>query len=162
MANALEGTAPPKPTLREEANAPRIGRARLIGHTVGLVIIMALISVGLSAIGLKESYQLGAPQPVQLLNHWAALVLSLLLCCALADLMIRRRHDRGRSGIDCLIGLALLEIGYVAFIFHLTPTAITMGLLGIAGLVLLYLVVMLAILPGSKGANRYGAPPRGD
>ena len=165
MANALEGTAPPKPTLREEANAPRIGRARFIGHTVGLVIIVALISFGLSAIGLHENYELGMPPQaftLPVLNHWAALVLSLLLCCGVADLMIRRRHDRSRSGADCLILLALLEIGYVAFILHLIPIQPLMILLGVAGLVLLYLLVMLAILPGSKGANRYGPPPRGD
>ena len=85
-----------------------------------------------------------------------------LLCCGAADLMIRRRHDRNRSGVDCLILLALLEIGYVAFILHLIPIQPLMILLGVAGLVLLYLLVMLAILPGSKGANRYGPPPRGD
>jgi len=130
MANALEGAAPPKPTLRDEANASRIGRARLIGHTIGLVIIVALVSLGLSAIGLTESYPIGE-RPVPLLNHWAALILSLLLCCALADLMIRRRHDRNRSGIDCLIGLALLEIGYIAFIFHLVPAASMIAPLGV-------------------------------
>jgi uncharacterized membrane protein YhaH (DUF805 family) len=161
MANALEGTAPPKPSLREEANAPRIGRARFIGHTIGLVIIVGLISLGLSAIGLKEGYQIG-DRAVPLLNHWAALLLSLLLCAAMADLMIRRRHDRNRSGIDCLIGLALLEIGYIAFIFHLVSAASMIALLGVAGLVVLYLLVTLAILPGTKGSNRYGPPPRGE
>jgi uncharacterized membrane protein YhaH (DUF805 family) len=165
MANALEGTAAPKPTLREEANAPRIGRARFIGHTVGLVIIVALISLGLAAIGLRESYEFGAPPhafTLPVLNRWAALVLSLLLCCGVADLMIRRRHDRNRSGIDCIIALALLEIGYVAFILHLTPVQPVAVPLGAVGVLLLYLLVMLAILPGSKAANRYGPPPRGD
>ena len=54
MTNALEGTEPAKPTLREQANAPRIGRARFIGHVVGYVLIIALI--GTPLVGLYTGF----------------------------------------------------------------------------------------------------------
>lgn len=159
MTNALEGTEPPKPTLREQANAPRIGRARFIGHVVGYVLIIALIEIGLTLAGLKETRQMGATT-VTVPNHWVSLAGSLVLLLALIDLAIRRRHDRGRSGIDAFVALLLLEAAYLSTVLGPVVPIPAMAVAAVAGVSGLYLLVMLALLPGSRGDNRYGPPPR--
>ena len=102
MTNALEGVEAPKPTLRDEANATRIGRARFIGHAVGFTLIVLVIEIALTFAGLKETRQMGA-EPITVPHHWLALAGSIVLLLALLDLAIRRRHDRGRSGIDAFV-----------------------------------------------------------
>lgn len=159
MTNALEGTEVPKPTLREQANAARIGRARCIGHVVGYVLIIALIEIGLTFAGLKETRQMGATA-VTVPNHWVALAGSVVLLLALIDLAIRRRHDRGRSGVDAFVALLLLEAAYLGTVLGPVAPIPPMAVAAVAGVCGLYLLVMLALLPGNRGDNRYGPPPR--
>lgn len=161
MTNALEGVEAPKPTWREQANAARIGRARFIGHTVGYVLIIGLIEIGLTFVGLKETRQMGATA-LTVPNHWVALAGSVVLLLALMDLAIRRRHDRGRSGADAFIALLLLEAAYLSTVLAPVAPIPPVAVAAVAGLCGLYLVVMLALLPGSKGDNRYGPSPRAD
>ncbi len=162
MTDALEGTAPPKPTLRDEANAARIGRARFIGHAVGVALIVALVEIGLAAAGLRETRPAG-PATLTLPDHWVVLAGSLVLLLALLDLAVRRRHDRGRRGIDAVIALLLLEAALVAGPFGLLPPSVPPAAASaVAGLAGLYLLLMLVLLPGNKGDNRYGPPPRHD
>ena len=161
MANALEGVEAPKPTLREEANAARIGRARFIGHAVGFLLIVLAVEIGLTFAGFKETRQIGA-ESITLPHHWLAVAGSIVMLLALLDLAIRRRHDRSRSGVDAFVALLLLEAAFLATVLgpivQLPPIAVGIG----AGLAGLYLLVMLVILPGSKAANRYGQPPGRD
>jgi len=159
MTDALEGTAPPKPSLRDEANAQRIGRAHFIGHAVGMTLIIAAIVIGLTFAGLKDMAGTGS---TTLPNHWVALVASLLWLLAMVDLATRRRHDRNRSGLDSLVLLLLLEAIYVAGLFGLMRGAAALTGPVLAALIGLYLLVVLAILPGSKGENRYGPALRAD
>lgn len=162
MSDVLEGADPPKPSLREDANAPRIGRARFIGHTIGVLLILAVVTGGLSFAGLHETIAIGG-QPAVVPNRYLVLVMSILLLLALIDLAVRRRHDRGRSGIDCAILLVLGEAAIAARLLGYWPAGLPMAAVaGVCVIVALYLVLMLVLLPGNRGANRYGPPPRAD
>ena len=162
MAHALQGAEAPKPTLREEANAARIGRSRFIGHAVGFILIVLVIEIALTFAGLKETRQMGA-QSITVPNHWLALAGSVVLLLALMDLAIRRRHDRGRSGIDAFIALLLLEAAFLTTIMGpLPPQVPPIAVSAVAGIAGLYLFVVLMILPSNRHINRYGAPPKPD
>jgi uncharacterized membrane protein YhaH (DUF805 family) len=161
MTDALGGSTPATPTLKDDANAARIGRARFIGHTIGFALIVAVIAIGLTALGLKQTLPAGGAASMTLPNHWVILGGSLLLMFALLDLAVRRRHDRGRSGVDAVIALILLEAALVLRLFGLLPPSVPpIAVSAVAGLCGLYLLLMLVLLPGSKGDNRYGPPPR--
>ena len=97
MKDALEGPAPPRRSFRDEANAARIGRSRFIGHAVGMILILGLILFGVQALAARLLLQSAPSQPAldAMVNHTAAVIVSLLLLCALLDLAVRRRHDRG-------------------------------------------------------------------
>ena len=160
MANALLGPEHTKPTLREEANAPRIGRSRFIGHGVGIGLLLGAIAFG---VGMLIAPKLPDPALQLTVERSAWVVAVTLFLLALLDLGIRRRHDRGRSGVDCAVALILLEGIAIAFIFERVPPGIPLqATAGVAGLIGLYLILMLAILPGNTGDNRYGASPKPD
>jgi uncharacterized membrane protein YhaH (DUF805 family) len=169
MANALEGTAPPKPSLREEANATRIGRARFIGHAVGYILLFAAIAGGLQFLGghvpaLLETITLTTPSgPVTapLLNRWIVLVLVLLLMAAIGELAIRRRHDRNHTSADVIVWMELLLASLVLHLFGPALDALRWFDLGL-GVIGLYVLVVLVLLPGTRGPNRYGPAPHGD
>lgn len=161
MTNALEGIEARKPTLREEANAARVGRARFIGHAVGYGLIVLVLEIALTFAGLKDTVQMGATS-MTVPHHWLVLAGSVVLLLALLDLAIRRRHDRGRSGIDAFIALLLLEGALLATMLGPIPSVPPVAVGAAAGLAGLYLLVMLVLLPGSKSNNRYGAPPAAD
>jgi uncharacterized membrane protein YhaH (DUF805 family) len=167
MTDALEGPRARRVTLREQANAHRVGRARFIGNTVGILLLVILIEVGLTFAGLKQSIvlnrgTLGLRRDLILVlpDFWAAIAGSVLLLLGLVDLAVRRRHDRGQSGADAAAILVLLELigaGYASGLLIGAPLTVTLPIIGIA---VLYLLVALTVLPGDKGANRYGPNPR--
>jgi len=160
MANALLGPEHTKPTLREEANAPRIGRSRFIGHGIGVALLLGAIGFGIRVLATAK-----IPDPLLqvAIDRYSAVVAVTLFLLALLDLGIRRRHDRGRSGVDCVVALILLEGIAIGAIFGRIPPGIPLqATAGVAGLIGLYLILMLAILPGNKGDNRYGPSPRPD
>jgi uncharacterized membrane protein YhaH (DUF805 family) len=159
MTDALEGPRVKDVTLREQANAPRIGRARFIGNAIGIVLLILLIEVGLAFAGLKEEAPSGASGAI-LPSRWVSLAGSALAFLCLVDLAVRRRHDRGESGVDCAALLLLLELIFAASLFGLLasiPLAVTAAIAGLAGL---YLLVVLAVLRGNTGPNAYGQDPR--
>jgi len=159
MTDALGGPRAKEPTLREQANAPRIGRARFIGHAVGLVLLIGLIEIGLTVAGLKETLPVGA-QEVALPSRWVGLAGSVLLFLCLADLAIRRRRDRGRGGVDAAALLLLLTLIGVAVRFQPLTGIPAIAAAAVSVLAGLYLLVVLAILPGTRGPNEYGPDPR--
>jgi uncharacterized membrane protein YhaH (DUF805 family) len=161
MTNALEGESAAKPSLRQEANAQRIGRARFIGHAIGVLLIAVVAAVALSIAGFSQSVQMGA-QSAKLPNVWVQLGVLVFVLIAMLDLGVRRRHDRNRSGVDCAVVLMVLTGIAVGGIFSRFTPAEAMGAAGLSGLLVLYLLVTLAILPGNRGPNRYGDAPRHD
>jgi uncharacterized membrane protein YhaH (DUF805 family) len=159
MTDALEGPPVRQATLREQANAPRIGRARFIGNAAGIVLLILAIEIGLAFAGFRQVPPAKMPW-LTLPNHWVALGGSVLAFLCLTDLAVRRRHDRGESGADCVALLFLLELIYGTSLFGLLASIPPAAIAAIAGLAGLYLVVTLAVLPGDKSANPYGPDPR--
>ncbi|WP_374570977.1 DUF805 domain-containing protein [Phenylobacterium sp.] len=83
--------------------------------------------------------------------HWITgwFVYPALLFCG-ACVLSKRLHDRGRSGwwagliLFALVAVWPQPVGFFDFLF---------------GLVVLWAVVELGVLPGEQGFNRYGANP---
>jgi uncharacterized membrane protein YhaH (DUF805 family) len=172
MSQALEG--PPKPvvTLTEQANGLRIPRSMFIGHSAGYLIALALVVVALSYAGFTQPTSYDAVfavttpptvihYPYVGLHPYAVIGLSVIAMLVWSDLTIRRRHDRGRSGVDAAIFQILLLASVIIHTFGNAPDIV--GYLD-AFLVLfgLYLFFVLVILPGNRGENRYGDVPRPD
>lgn len=172
MSTALEGTPKPSATLTEQANGQRISRSMFIGHTVGYLVILALAIAALAYTGFTRPVSYDAvlavttpPTVLQLpyigLHPYAVIGLSVLAMIVWTDLTVRRRHDRGRSGVDAVIFQILLLASVIIHTF--ADAADIVGYLD-AFLVLygVYLFVVLVILPGNRHENRYGAVPRPD
>ena len=169
MSSALEGTPKPVLTLTEQANGQRIPRSMYIGHSVGYLLILAAIYFALAMAGLGQPstyYAYFTPNDVVSfgfmgLHPYAAVGLAVLAGIIWLDLAVRRRHDRGRSGVDAAIFLILLLASVIVHGFANAPDVV--GWLD-AFLVLygVYLFVVLVLLPGTPHENRYGAVPRPD
>ncbi len=173
MSHALEGTPKPTATLTEQANGRRIPRSMFIGHSVGYLLILAIAAVALTfvpgmtvATSYDAVFAVTTPPtvlhlPYMGLHPYAVVGLSVISMLVWTDLTIRRRHDRGRSGVDAAIFQILLLASVIIHTFADAPDIV--GYLD-AFLVLfgLYLFIVLVILPGNPQENRYGAPPKPD
>ena len=160
----------------------RIGRkqfwigAILLG-IAGLIvgyIIMAIFGVGMMNFISAANSDTSTADMMALMTRsaWANLVVYLLMLYPAAAMMIKRRHDRGNSGLDVWIylGIAVLMIlvqalgvGYavseVAGIEMVTPSG-WMSIIGaLVGIFALYLLVVCGFLKGNEGDNAYGADP---
>jgi uncharacterized membrane protein YhaH (DUF805 family) len=173
MSEALEGTPEPTVSLTEQANGQRIPRSMFIGHTVGYWLILGAVIAALSFVpGMTGPVSYDAVLavttpptvlhfPYMGLHPYAVLGLSIVAMIVWTDLTVRRRHDRGRSGVDAVIFQILLLASVIIHSFADAPDIV--GYLdGFLVLYALYLFVVLVILPGDRGANRYGAVPRPD
>jgi uncharacterized membrane protein YhaH (DUF805 family) len=180
MSHALEGTPKPGLTLTEQANGQRIGRSMFIGHSAGYLIVFSVIQalVETVATGLASGtfYFVGfryvldfdttiMPPRTHISfiagNLIVASIIFALQVLVWTDLIVRRRRDRGRSGVDGLVWMGLFIASQVLFLFDGTREAVRwLDLLVYAGA--LYLFVVLVILPGDTKENRYGAVPRPD
>lgn len=170
MSQALTGSPQRGVTLTEQANSQRIGRSMFIGHSAGYVLVLIGIVVALSLTGFAQPgrYQavlavtdppLVIDQPVTVLVPWAMLALALLAALIWTDLGVRRRHDRGRSGVDVVVFQILFLASVVIHGFAHAPDIVGWldGLLVLYGL---YLFFVLVLLPSSAHENRYGPVPR--
>ena len=99
--------------------------------------------------------------PVMGLTPWATLSVMIAAMLVWTDLTIRRRHDRGRSGVDAVIFQILLLASVIIHSFANAPDIVGWldALLVLYGL---YLFVVLVLLPGNPAENRYGDVPRPD
>ena len=172
MSQALEGTPKPIVTLTEQANSQRLPRSMFIGHTVGYLLVFAGAIGALAYFGFARPTSYDAvfavttpPTVLHLpyvgLHPFAVLGLSVIGMLVWTDLTVRRRHDRGRSGVDAVIFQILLLASVIIHSFADAPDIVGYldALLVLCGL---YLFVVLMILPGDRGANRYGPRPQPD
>lgn len=105
--------------------------------------------------------------------YWGYLALQAIFGYPLYCLCAKRRHDRGRSGLDVFLyllpqgGITLLlawGLGYVpveigpGVTFPVTTNWLA-SILPLQQLFLLYLVIVLGFLQGSPRANAFGAVP---
>jgi uncharacterized membrane protein YhaH (DUF805 family) len=163
MSDALAGTPRPEPTLRQRANAPRIGRARFIGNTLGYLVFVAIVAVVLLITKVPALTDMIKPSPRQpeifIPNGGVRVAFTVFLMIFAGELAVRRRHDRGASSLSFIVFLELV-LGMVV-LQNLGPAFeysqyIDYGL----GLIGLYFFIVLCLLPGTKGPNRYGDDPR--
>lgn len=167
MTEALTGSPRRGATLTEQANGRRIGRSTFIGHSAGYFIVLVAIAIGFASGGFTQPGRYYAVFPtgmpsidlrVTVLVPWLALGLTILGAIIWTDLGVRRRHDRGRSGVDVVVFQMLLLASVIIHCYADAPDIV--GWLD-AALVLygLYLLVVLVMLPGDKDANRFGPRP---
>jgi uncharacterized membrane protein YhaH (DUF805 family) len=170
MSHAFEAPNKPGLTLTQQANSQRISRSMFIGHSAGYLLLFAVVIGGLVYAGftVPVSYDaiFAVTEPPTILHlpytglhPYATIGLAALGAVIWTDLTVRRRHDRGRSGVDAIIWQILLFASVIIHTFGNAPDIV--GYLDVA-LILggLYLFVVLVILPGNRGENRYGQPPR--
>ena len=114
------------------------GRVGRIAFIVGAAVVLAIWA----------AFDLLAPLIVRDLVGW---IVAAALLYSAACLLSQRLHDRGRSG--WWSGLILL-----AFAMAWPKPAAPLDWVALA--LLVGVVVDLALLPGQKAFNRYGAPPQ--
>ena len=127
-------------------------------------LAFALVVAGMAVLmvaGFKQTVEMG-PRQGTLPNVWVLLGGLVVLLLALLDLGVRRRHDRNRSGTDCAAVLIVLAGLGVAGLFGRLRPFEELAAGGIAAVLVFYLLVLLAVLPGTPGPNRYGEPPQPD
>ena len=172
MSQALEGMPSRGISLTEQANGRRIGRSMFIGHTVGYLIVFGVLIAGLIFGGFVAPgryhaiFAVTTPAtvidvPVTGLAPWATMALAILGLLIWTGLCVRRRHDRGRSGTDAVIFQILLLASVILHTFADAPDIVG-WLDAVLVLLGLYLFVVLVLLPGNRGENRYGDVPRPD
>jgi uncharacterized membrane protein YhaH (DUF805 family) len=99
---------------------------------------------------------------------FSGFVWSLALLTGVAALLVKRLHDRGKSGFRA--ALFYLPAAFAALDYFgasglpmladvMTWTSWMAWLAGASGL---WFLVSLGLWPGQKGANKYGPDPRGD
>lgn len=140
----------------------------VIGSFVGVSMF-----AGMSAIGPDGTLDVEALQAVMVRASWFSLIMFLIFLWPSAAVWIKRRHDRGSSGIDVWIVYGLQAIGSIMAVLGLATvmtdmgngmmlpaqSPIAMGLGVITGLGGLYLLVVCGFLRGNAGQNAYGADP---
>jgi uncharacterized membrane protein YhaH (DUF805 family) len=169
----------------------RIGRKTWWLASIGLAVVILIIeflilaplgfsySAGMASLTAATTGDAAAASAALAANFhkgiWAALIVTIIFGLPIVALGVKRRHDRGNSGIDLMVFYAIvivldlleaLGLGYTTV--ELTagisvpapsmPLTIINMLLGVYGI---YLLVVLGFLKGTPGANQYGPDPGG-
>lgn len=105
-------------------------------------------------------------------SGWASLISFLIFVYPMGSLIIKRRHDRGKSGNEFWVYAVLTVIAFLlqgtgmgyqmtemAGISMATPTLVMSVLLFIIGIMGLYLFIVCGFLKGNEGDNAYGPDP---
>jgi uncharacterized membrane protein YhaH (DUF805 family) len=164
----------------------RIPRSRfwiavLIFIVVSIIVWLVLspiLGVGMfasmAAIGSNGTPDVDVMMQMMQRSAWLSLVIFVIFVWPGAAVMIKRRHDRGSSGIEVWVfyGLEALSILIQAFGFgysmqdiggtQVPMPSMIMMILGVIMLIYsLYLLVVCGFLRGDSGANAYGPDPLG-
>lgn len=150
----------------------RIGRGQFwLG-----VLLIAVITIILSLIALSLGFGTSVSESGYVVNSagerrdfsktsytvspWAGLVISLLTAWPWIALGVKRRHDRDFSGNDIVAFAALMLLAQLLGVlgtsgFFVAALNIVLAIWGIC------LLVLLGILKGTSGDNRFGQDPLG-
>jgi len=145
----------------------------IIATIIVSFILMSIMGVSLLSIA-QSGLDAGALMAMTQTAAWANLIVLVIMAYPSAALLIKRRHDRGASGIEvwALLGLNALNvllqalgIGYsvqeIGGVTYVAPGLLNTILSIIAGVLGIYLLVVCGFLKGTEGANAYGPDPLG-
>jgi uncharacterized membrane protein YhaH (DUF805 family) len=145
----------------------------IIAAIVVSFILMTIMGVSVFSMA-AGGFDADAMMATARTSAWVSLIAWLIFLYPSAALMIKRRHDRGSSGIEVWVLMGLnaltvlmqaLGIGYTVQEFGTTMIVVP-GLLNTilsiaSGLLGLFLLVVCGFLSGTPGANAYGPDPLG-
>jgi uncharacterized membrane protein YhaH (DUF805 family) len=137
-----------------------VGAVGLIFATVFLHISSVLIGFGTRSDYTTVTTPANGPPTAGYGYHfttspWATFAVSLLLAFPWLSLAVKRRKDRGSSGLDVYVYFGLSELA-----LFLTCLGASVLILEVVDFFFaLYLLVVLGFLRGTIGPNRYGSDP---
>lgn len=130
----------------------RINRAKFwagIGILIALGIVASLIDMLIgTTIGMGEGGQLGI----------VSTIVSLATFYFGLAVYAKRWHDRNKSGWWTLAPLGIIIIGGIVIFIFQNETSLRLALVAYFAAVV-WLIVELGILAGTRGSNRYGPDP---
>lgn len=168
----------------------RIARGRFWLGVVIMIVVAIVLSLiispifGVSMFSMPDMSTSTSSAEVQAMadqmadanrrGGWAGLVSYLIVLYPMAALIIKRRHDRGKSGVEfwvyaaLAILLLLLQatgLGYsitmVGDVAIPTPNLVYSVVGFVAAILGIYLLVVCGFLKGDSGDNVYGPDPLG-
>ena len=103
----------------------------------------------------------GYPNPDEWSIVWIPLIWGFVLAIPTFGVTIRRFHDVNLPGISAYAFLALLGLGLIVDYLAEEIFGFYDGIfiLGCCLLICLFTILIVALIPGMKGPNRYGPPP---
>ncbi len=142
----------------------------IIGYIISSIFGVGMMNVAALATGTTSPEEIMA---MTTKSAWANLITFLIIAYPAAAMMIKRRHDRGNSGMDIWIYLALsllmiliqaVGIGYamtdIGNGITMPMPAIWFSVVGaLIAIFAIYLLVVLGFLKGNEGENAYGPNP---
>ncbi|MCC7221335.1 MAG: DUF805 domain-containing protein [Candidatus Contendobacter sp.] len=132
--SAITPIAPPQfGELNVFSTRGRLGRVRYIGYSIGLVLLVYLFIAILGGAVLALVRPHDGNEAFQWLGGGAVILLVLVMLAASLLLTIQRLHDFNASGWWAL----LMAVPVASFVLYL----------------------VLLIMPGTQGSNRFGYPP---
>jgi len=149
----------------------RISRRRFWFGVLLLALASIVLTLALTAIGLGETRtttgftQLSTGERNDFTNTefglkpWGSFVLFVLLIVPWAALGVKRRHDRGASGLDLGGFIAFVAIVEVFSNLMADANIVIMGASLIVTVWAICLFVLLGCLKGTAGPNSYGPDP---
>ncbi|MEQ1769301.1 MAG: DUF805 domain-containing protein [Devosia sp.] len=146
---------------RDAALEDRLPRSRFMGYFVGTLLLAAVLG-GVGYFALSPAFKAGAiapGTPPMMVIAVLGGILAILAIGFLVDLAIRRRHDRGAAGHDVPVVIVAMGAVVAVMVLGLVPPDYAIAAQGALGVLGVYLAVVLLILPGTRGPNRYGPQP---
>lgn len=150
----------------------RIGRARFWFGVLLIVVFSVAVSVILMLAGLSQTtiatgtvhVNGGAASEFSsfqsTLHPWAAFLLSVVTAFPMAAIGVKRRRDRDFSGVDVLGFIVLSLLLQLLGAFGFSGGLIT-ALQFVLGIWAICLFILLGVLKGTTGPNKYGPDPLG-
>ena len=148
----------------------RIGRARFWFGVLLIVVFSTCASIALMLAGLSQTEVITGTVQVNggasnefssvqsTLNPWAAFLLSLVTAFPMAAIGVKRRRDRDFSGVDVLGFIVLSLVLQLLGAFGVSGGLLT-ALQFVLGVWAICLLILLGMLKGTTGPNRYGQDP---